>query len=170
MGESVVLDSKDMPPSAFKGRRHKLGPKRRDFKTIFSIRARHNAHINLKEAVALNLGIEWVLRCKGRRGKRVVFLLDSKVVIGGAAKGRSNSKPLLRELRRTAALLLAGSIQPYFVYIGTKDNPADAPSRGAHRAKREGIFLKSYRHRKAEEARQLRRLVEGAGSKYSLFA
>ena len=36
----------------------------------------------------------------------LLFLVDSRVIIGGAAKGRSSSKPLLRELRRTAALWL----------------------------------------------------------------
>ena len=55
------------------------------------------------------------------------------VALGGAAKGRSSSGALLRELRKTAALVLGGGLLPYYVYIHTSENPADAPSRGKHR-------------------------------------
>ena len=135
-GESVTLQHNDSQTRPSTRRPPlELGARKGDFKTIFSIRARHKAHINLLECSALNLGLEWVLLDPKRHHKRVAILLDSRVVIGGAAKGRSSSKPLLRELRRTAALVLAGSLQPYYVHIGTKDNPADEPSRGVlHRS------------------------------------
>ena len=77
------------------------------------------------EVAALNMGLSWALRSTKRHDTRLVLLVDSKVAIGGAAKGRSSSKALLRELRRTAALTLAGSLQVHYVYIHTKENPAD---------------------------------------------
>ena len=157
-GDSVVLDDTAATTNDTAYRRHRLGPRRKHFKTVFSIRAKHKAHINLLEVGAINLGLEWMLRSRLRHGKRVVMLVDSKVAIGGAAKGRSNSLPLLRELRRTAALTMAGSLQPYYVYINTHDNPADAPSRGVHRCSREPKFVKKWRHHEQQQDRIIQRL------------
>jgi hypothetical protein len=160
-GESVTLQRDDAEADPLATRpSFQLGAKKADFKTVFSIKAKHKAHINLLEASGLNLGLEWVLRNPRRHHKRITILLDSRVVIGGAAKGRSSSKPLLRELRRTAALVLAGSLQPYYVHIGTKDNPADEPSRGVLHRSSEPRCLRQQRQRRAEDVRNYHRCVD----------
>ena len=161
-GESVALEhnAADSTPQPAARPAFKLGARKADFKTVFSIRAKRKAHINLLETSALNLGLEWMLRNPRRHHKRVTILLDSRVVIGGAAKGRSSSKPLLRELRRTAALVLAGSLQPYYVHIGTKDNPADEPSRGVRHRSRELRCLRKWRQQRANDVRQYQRCVD----------
>jgi hypothetical protein len=100
------------------------------FKTILSVKARHAAHNNVLEAEGFLLWLRWLLRSKARHSVRTVCLVDSKVVLGGVNKGRSSSLPLLRVLRRIAALQLAGDLLVRLIYVPTECNPADAPSRG----------------------------------------
>ena len=89
------------------------------------------AHINVLEMYAECLGVDWVLR-KGSptQPRQVVFLQDSQVVVGAGTKGRSSSSALMRPLRRTAALLLAGNLWIDRLWIPSKANPSDGPSRG----------------------------------------
>ena len=101
-----------------------------DFKTILSIKARHAAHSNILEAEAYLIWLRWLLRSTSHHAARAVCLVDSKVVLGGVTKGRSSSQPLLRVLRRAAALQIAGNLLVRLVYIPTEWNAADAPSRG----------------------------------------
>ena len=58
------------------------------------------------------------------------LLIDSKVVVGAMAKGRSGSPQLNGFLRRVAALCFSGGLSLSVVYIPTEFNPADFPSRG----------------------------------------
>ena len=147
-------------PAPVLTRRLKLQAKQADFRTIFAVRATRPAHINILEAESLNLGISWFLRRPERHNKRLVILLDSRVALGGASKGRSSSGPLLRCLRRTAALTLAGQLQPYYVFVGTSDNPADAPSRGHLRRTRQPASLKKLRRHTQRIEASVRRLVD----------
>ena len=55
--------------------------------------------------------------------------MDSQVAISVAAKGRSSSKALNRVIKRINSFCLAADIHPFFVYVRSKLNPADAPSR-----------------------------------------
>ena len=89
------------------------------------------AHINVLELYAETIGMSWVLR-KGTpcRPRRFVVLQDSQVAVFAGSKGRSSSLPLLLPLRRTAALLLAGNLYADRLWIPSKANPADGPSRG----------------------------------------
>ena len=89
------------------------------------------AHINVLELYAETIGMPWVLR-KGTplRPRRVVLLQDSQVAVFSGTKGRSSSLPLLLPLRRTAGLLLAGNLYVDRLWIPSKANPADGPSRG----------------------------------------
>ena len=89
------------------------------------------AHINVLELYAETIGMSWVLR-KGApcRPRRFVLLQDSQVAVFAGSKGRSSSLPLLLPLRRTAALLLAGNLYVDRLWIPSKANPADGPSRG----------------------------------------
>ena len=138
VGDAVVLNPEDARSTdgARIGRRHKLGIDKGKFRTAFSVRATRQEHINVLETKALNMGLRWLLRSTARHGKRVVMLLDSKVAIGGAAKGRSSSQVLLAALRQTAALTLAGELQVVYVFVRSADNPADMPSRGQCRPRR----------------------------------
>ena len=74
--------------------------------------------------------VRWLLRSRARFGHRVVVLIDSRVVIGAVAKGRSSSTPLNALLRRLAALCFAGGLVLHCVFVPTSHNPSDWPSRG----------------------------------------
>ena len=105
-----------------------------DFAHIFSIRKRRDDHINALEGEAMLILLRWVLRSVHRHSSRVVIMLDSSVILGGAAKGRSSTR-LNRIFRRAAALELAGDVQVYWVLVPSAENPSDLPSRGRwHRA------------------------------------
>ena len=112
------------------GPRHNVDLQLRNFDVIFSVHVASPNHINIEEGIALIRYLKWVLRSSSRFNHRVVLLVDSKVVLGAVAKGRSSSKPLNALVRRAAALCFAGGLTLHCVFISTKHNPADWPSRG----------------------------------------
>ncbi len=116
--------------SARLGPRHTLGLQLCDFQVVLCVKVVDPQHINLEEARALVRYVRWLLRRRDRFGHRVVVLLDSRVVIGAVAKGRSSSTPLNALLRRLAALCFAGGLVLHCVFIPTAHNPGDWPSRG----------------------------------------
>ena len=119
------------PPSGPVGVRPLVGPgKWKRWKIAISNTWKHGAHINVLELYAETLAMSWVLR-KGSACTplRFVLLQDSQVAVFSGTKGRSSSLPLLRALRRTAALLLAGNLYVDRLWIPSKANPADGPSR-----------------------------------------
>ena len=97
---------------------------------FFSLRVESPNHINVEEGLALIRYLKWILRSAKRFNHQVVLLVDSKVVLGAIAKGRSSSRPLNAIIRRAAALCFAGKLSLHCVFISTKHNPADWPSRG----------------------------------------
>ncbi len=114
------------------GARGLLGPAAWErWKIAVANRWKQPAHINVLELYAETIGMSWVLR-KGdpRIPRRVIILQDSQVAVFAGTKGRSSSLPLLRALRRTASLLLAGNLYVDRLWIRSKANPADGPSRG----------------------------------------
>ena len=114
------------------GARPLVGPGRwRRWKIAIANRWTQPAHINVLELYAGTMAMSWVLR-KGSPlvPRRFVLLQDSQVAVFAGTKGRSSSLPLLRPLRRTAALLLAGNLYVDRLWIPSKANPADGPSRG----------------------------------------
>jgi hypothetical protein len=90
---------------------------------------KHEDHINILEAHALQLGIRNFLESSSNTNSRPLILLDSTAVLGAVAKGRSASVRLNHQVRRLAALLCAGNLRPAWVWVPTDDNPADMPSR-----------------------------------------
>ena len=112
------------------GPRHDLHFELRNFDVIFSVHVHAPNHINIEEGVAMIRYLKWVLRSTSRFRHRVVLLVDSKVVLGAVSKGRSSSKALNTIIRRAAALCFAGGLVLHCVFISTKHNPADWPSRG----------------------------------------
>ena len=104
--------------------------KTQDFGTIFSYRLTDDEHINLREARAVLFYLQWLLRSVGRRSRRVILLVDSKVTVGAMQKGRSGSAALNLLVRQAHCLCMAGGLRLHIVFIPTEHNPADYPSRG----------------------------------------
>ena len=96
---------------------------------VFSVRRKRPDHIHVLEGESLLIMLRWILRSCARHAARVVILLDSSVVVGAAAKGRSSSR-LNAIMRRAAALELAGDLLVYWVLVPSDENPSDVPSRG----------------------------------------
>ena len=86
-------------------------------------------HINILEMEMLCSEIKDRV-ATGRGNCRVVNLCDSRVVVGAFAKGRSSSVQLNHKLRSCMPWLLAGNLSVTNLWVSTKSNPADYPSRG----------------------------------------
>ena len=62
-------------------------------------------------------------------GRRFIHVLDSAAMIGALTKGRSSSIDINRRCRQVASTVLAVGHDVFYVWISSKENPADAPSR-----------------------------------------
>ena len=93
-----------------------------------------DTHINLLEAHALLLGLRNRLLRVEEIARRPIFFLDSLVVLGVVAKGRSSSTSLNHLARRIATLVGVGELRPCWLYVPTDANPADEPSRRFERS------------------------------------
>ena len=103
-----------------------------EWRTVVSYRFRYEeSRIVLLEARALLTGIRWLASDPRHFGQRVIIFLDSQSLLGAVVKGRSSSSRLNRLCRRLAAIFLATQMKPYFLWVASSLNPADAPSRGA---------------------------------------
>ena len=85
-------------------------------------------HINLLELEALYRLLEKIAR-SGVRRARLLVLVDSQVTLGAVTKGRSSSRRVNFWLRRVAGVCLSYGLSVDLVWVPTKANPADAPSR-----------------------------------------
>ena len=85
--------------------------------------------VNRGELRAVRTAFRRLLR-SGHFGVRQIIGVDSSVVEGILAKGRSSSRELNLLLRGLAADLLVGDIQLGILPLASKNNPADEPSRG----------------------------------------
>ncbi len=86
-------------------------------------------HINCLEARAYVLALRWRLRSAKNVYTKFMHLVDSQVVQSAMAEGRSHSRRLGPIVRKAAALRLGGCCYPILMYVRTRDNPADRPSR-----------------------------------------
>ena len=84
--------------------------------------------INRGELRAVRTAVRRLLR-GGHFGVRQIVGIDSSVVEGVLAKGRSSSRELNLLLRSMAADMLVGDIHLGVLPLASKDNPADEPSR-----------------------------------------
>ena len=144
-GEYVTLsDVTDKPRSRSLGTPCGVGLRTKDFNSIFSVRCHGDEHINLREARAVLMYVRWLLRRCDRHRRRVVILVDSKVVVGTITKGRSGSRLLNSILRRISALCFAGGLRLCIMFVPTEHHPGDYPSRGVlipgSRQKRRTVF------------------------------
>ena len=89
----------------------------------------HEAHINVLELEALYHTVKWRARSVRVVSRRFLHLVDSLVVLGVVAKGRTSSKRLWPCLHRLNCLLLALHSYPAIGWVMTHLNPADEPSR-----------------------------------------
>ena len=62
-------------------------------------------------------------------GMQASLYVDSRVVVGAVSKGRSSSQHLNSFLRRLTAVCLGADVSVRLIWVGTKSNPLDAPSR-----------------------------------------
>ena len=98
------------------------------YRLLFKRKCKRPRHINIGELRAF-LKAEVALGLELPRS-REIFGLDSQVVLGCLAKGRSSSPCLNRELERTLGDVLGLSLFSETVYFETSRNPADDPTRG----------------------------------------
>ena len=141
-----LTDGSPVPDSVAKlGVPQHVAVRAADFKVLFGFAKKHDAHINTLEGRAVLHLLRWILRAPLRHGRRVINLVDSKVVLGALTKGRSSAGPLGRICRQSAALVLGGNLQLHFIYVHTHSNPADDPSRN----------VRSHVRRKNDRARRL---------------
>ena len=89
----------------------------------------HRQHINILEMRMVKAELKELVK-HGGDPQRCVLLVDSRVVVGAFGKGRSSSKQLNRLLRSMVGWSIAGQVSLHLVWVGTKSNPADHPSRG----------------------------------------
>ena len=85
--------------------------------------------INRGELPAVRTAVRRLLR-GGHFGVRQIIGVDSSVVEGVLAKGRSSSRELNLLLRGLAADMLVGDIHLGILPLASKHNPSDEPSRG----------------------------------------
>eukprot|EP00971_Amphidinium_carterae_P203742 4043333-Amphidinium_carterae.1 len=100
------------------------------FSTVTSFRFREIQHVNKQEGLAWRSGIFAAIRRGLIQGSRCVCLLDSAVFTAIIKKGRSSSRRLNSVVRSAMPDLLCHGISALPVWIGTKHNPADDPTRG----------------------------------------
>ena len=96
--------------------------------TMFSYRFFEGKHINLLELESL-ISLLRRFTCKGVRPRRLLVLVDSRLVPGAVSKGRSSSRKIHFLLRKMGFWCLAYDIGLELVWAPTWANPAGAPSR-----------------------------------------
>eukprot|EP00971_Amphidinium_carterae_P020897 412216-Amphidinium_carterae.1 len=99
------------------------------FVTVASYEFREVQHVNKQEGLAWRSGIFAALRRGLIQGSRCVCLLDSAVFVGVIKKGRSSSRRLNGVIRSVVPDLILHATSVLPVWIGTKHNPADDPTR-----------------------------------------
>ena len=132
VGDHAILESGRAPDDEHQywGPAHVIPLSRNDFRVVLQLRVRSDDHINVREGKAFLTTVRWLLRSSQRHGRRFVVLVDSRVWLGAVVKGRSSSVPLNSVLRQLAALVMASGVILHLVYVSSKWNPADDPSRG----------------------------------------
>jgi len=102
---------------------------KQEWTTAIRYRWKETSKIHLLEGEALILGIRWILRNTKNMGTRIMLFVDNTALLGALQKGRSSKPRFNRICQRTAALTLAGNVQPIYRYVRSEFNPADGPSR-----------------------------------------
>ena len=97
------------------------------YRELFRYRFKERGHINVLECRVYK---SWLKQCSKRWPRhRILGLLDSRVTMGAAAKGRSSSRALSRVLRTALPYVLGGGLYSGTLHCRSAWNRADAPSR-----------------------------------------
>eukprot|EP00971_Amphidinium_carterae_P244274 4850209-Amphidinium_carterae.2 len=94
-----------------------------DFRTV--------RHVNCQELLAWATGLKAAMRDPALRNTRLTFLLDSAVAVNILRKGRTSSRVLNGILKRSLFYLVVGGCVAHPLWIQSKENPADDPTRHA---------------------------------------
>eukprot|EP00435_Cladocopium_sp_Y103_P074095 s580_g46.t1 len=97
------------------------------YKELFRYKFKKSGHINTLECRVYK---SWLKHsAKAHPCSRILGLLDSRVTMGAAAKGRSSSRALSRILRGSLGYVLGGALYPGALHCRSAWNRADGPSR-----------------------------------------
>ncbi len=97
------------------------------FSELFRYRFKRPGHINVNEARTYKSLLKAI--AKSEPNTRFLAILDSRVTIGAASKGRSSSSSISTILRGCIAYCVGGNLYPGLLHGPSDKNPADAPSR-----------------------------------------
>ena len=135
-GEDLLLQTASEDLTKFQRLRASIPAKLWRWKTVASWRwTGSGEHINSLELRAVLTSLRWRLERHKAVHCKFVHMVDSLVCLHCLSRGRSSSRKLRRTVLRISALLLATRSQVVWTYVHTKQNPADAPSRGPQKRK-----------------------------------
>ena len=86
------------------------------------------SHITLEECRALRWATERRLHSARDLGRRCLHPVDNSSVSGACAKGRSASRALNYEMKKTMSVQILGGLWVFAPWIGSSENPSDWPS------------------------------------------
>ena len=97
------------------------------FREVFRYKFKRPGHININESRTFKSLIKAL--AKSHPCIRFPALLDSRVTIGAAAKGRSSSPGITRVLQGCLAYTVGSCLYPGLLHCSSADNRSDGPSR-----------------------------------------
>lgn len=98
-----------------------------NFYEILRYKFHRSGHINVLEARVYKT---WLKICAlTYPSHRLLGLLDSRVTLGAAAKGRSSSFAISRVLQGSLGYIIGGNLYPGGLHVGSSKNRSDGPSR-----------------------------------------
>ena len=97
------------------------------FGEVVRYRFTRQGHINIQEARARKTWLKHL--CRHFRRSRTIGLIDSRVLLGASAKGRSSSAALSHVQQTELPFVLGGGLYTGGLHIYSSKNRADGPSR-----------------------------------------
>ena len=98
------------------------------FSEVFRFKFAKPGHINVNETRTYKSWLKSM--AKSFRDSRFIGILDSRVTLGAAAKGRSSSFAISRILQGSLGYVIGGNLYPGGLHCYSKHNRSDEPSRG----------------------------------------